>query len=172
MATREYTVPLRRGFHKTPRYKRSKKAITVLREFLVRHLKTENIKIGQHLNEHVWARGIRSPPGKVEVIADISEEDGMKIARVELKGKSFKESVRPDEKVEQASGLKGKLQELAGAKEPKSLDEKTEEKEPTPAKADKKPEATPKKTQTAKPTKQPKSTEKKKVAEEKKKTVN
>lgn len=111
---RDYIVPLRRKYANTPRYKRSKKAVTVLREFLVRHLKTENVKIGQYLNEFVWARGIRHPPSKVAVHAIVDEKDGVKIAQVELQGKAFKESVRPDEKAEQATGLKGKLQDAVG----------------------------------------------------------
>jgi len=127
MEERDYVVPMRRGFVKTPRYIRTKRAISVLRAFLVRHCKAE-IRIGQHLNEEVWARGIRNPPGKVKVHCWIEEKDGKRIAKVELAGKPFSESVRPEEKEEKATGLKGKLQEATKVlkKQPKDETESAE----------------------------------------------
>jgi large subunit ribosomal protein L31e len=69
---REYVVPLRKGFLKVPRYKRAKKAIKTLKEFLVRHMKVEDrdlnkVKIDRYLNEEIWARGIKKPLSKVKV---------------------------------------------------------------------------------------------------------
>ena len=43
---RVYNVPLRKEFLKAPRYKRAKKAVTALKQFLVRHMKSDKIKIG------------------------------------------------------------------------------------------------------------------------------
>ena len=66
---RYYVVPLaKKGFEKVPRWKRSKKAIIVLREFLTRHMKPEgDVYISQELNERVWENGIKNPPRKIRV---------------------------------------------------------------------------------------------------------
>jgi large subunit ribosomal protein L31e len=61
-----YTIPLRKEWLKVPVYKRSKKAVTAAKQFLSKHLKKE-VKIGPHLNEHIWDKGNRHPPGKVKV---------------------------------------------------------------------------------------------------------
>ena len=71
---REYTIPLRREWEKVPRYKRAKKAIRAIREFLVQHMKIRDrdlnkIKVDRFLNEEVWFRGIRNPPAKIKVKA-------------------------------------------------------------------------------------------------------
>lgn len=127
---REYTVPLRRGFVKSPRHKRAKKAMTILREFLIRHTKAD-VKIGQHLNETIWQNGMKNPPGKVKVKALIEEVDGVKIAKVELFGKDFKEAVKPLEKEEEATGLQGKIKAMTADKEPVEKKAKVvEEKKP------------------------------------------
>ncbi len=71
---REYTIPLRREWEKVPRYKRAKKAIRAIREFLAQHMKVRDrdlnkIKVDKFLNEEVWFRGIRNPPAKIKVKA-------------------------------------------------------------------------------------------------------
>ena len=67
-----YTIPLREAF-KTPKTRRARKAVNVVRDFLIRHTKTENIKIDASLNEALWERGIQKPPRRVKVKA-IKEE--------------------------------------------------------------------------------------------------
>ena len=59
---RTYNVPLRRGFIKAPIYKKAKKAVATLKEFMVQHMKVEEVKIGPELNKKIWERGIRNPP--------------------------------------------------------------------------------------------------------------
>ena len=67
MAT--HTIPLRREFNKTSRNRKAKKAITGIKEYVVRHAKVapEYVIIGEELNEHVWAHGMANPPAKVQV---------------------------------------------------------------------------------------------------------
>jgi ribosomal protein L31E len=72
--TREYVVPLRKGFLKVPQYKRAKKAVKTLKEFIARHMRVENrdlrkIKIDLHLNNEIWFRGIKKPANKIKVKA-------------------------------------------------------------------------------------------------------
>ena len=66
---RVYNIPLRKEFQKAPMYKRAKKAITALREFVSRHMKSkiDDVKVGKYLNMLIWEKGIKSPPHHVKV---------------------------------------------------------------------------------------------------------
>lgn len=64
---RTYTIPLRKAFLRAPSYKRTKRSINEIRYFLQRHLKSDNIKIGKHLNQIIWSRGGKNPPSKIKV---------------------------------------------------------------------------------------------------------
>jgi len=71
---REYVVPMRRGFLKVPCYRKAKKAVMVLKEFIAKHMKVENrdvrkVKLDMYLNEEIWHRGIKNPLHKVKVKA-------------------------------------------------------------------------------------------------------
>lgn len=63
---RIYTVPLGRAWV-APRYRRAEKAVTVLRKFVQRHMKPEEVLIDPTVNEAIWARGITNPPRKIRV---------------------------------------------------------------------------------------------------------
>jgi len=63
-----FTIPFRDIFLKSRR-RRAKLAIGVVRSFLVRHMKSEEVKIGASINKAVWARGIRKPPRKIKIHA-------------------------------------------------------------------------------------------------------
>ncbi len=63
---RIYTVPLGRAWV-VPRYRRAEKAVTVLRKFVQRHMKPEEVVIETAVNEAIWARGIKNPPRKIRV---------------------------------------------------------------------------------------------------------
>jgi large subunit ribosomal protein L31e len=90
---RTYNVPLRRVFGKTPKYKRTNRAVSALREFMVRHMKSEDVKIGRELNKLVWENGIRNPPHHVKVLAT---KDSEGVVRVELFGHKFNEPTREE----------------------------------------------------------------------------
>jgi len=73
---RVYTIPL--GIVKcVPIYRRSNRAMSEVRQYLARHMKTsiENVKIDPGLNEVIWARGDMKPPLRVRVRA-VKFEDG------------------------------------------------------------------------------------------------
>ncbi|MHA1410388.1 MAG: 50S ribosomal protein L31e [Candidatus Odinarchaeia archaeon] len=72
---RVYTVPFR-DVKKVPRNKRSNKAIRILKEFMIRHMKSEEIIINPKVNEKIWERGIEKPPNKIKVKA-IKSRDGV-----------------------------------------------------------------------------------------------
>ena len=71
---REYVIPLRRGFLKVACYKKTKRAVHDIKEFLAKHMKVENrdlnlVKIDRHLNNEMWHRGIKNPMCKIKVKA-------------------------------------------------------------------------------------------------------
>ncbi len=125
---RTYNIPLRKEFQKAPKYKRAKKAVTALREFVVKHMKSSNVLIGPKLNLKIWEKGIKNPPHhvKVNVVKDEKED----VVRVELFGFEFKPKEKK-EKVEKATGLAGKIQEKLGTTE-----ESSEPKTPVTTKKD------------------------------------
>jgi len=69
-----YIIPLRDVQH-TPRWERGKRAMKAIHDFLARHMKSEEIKIDQSINEAVWKRGSHNPPSRIRVRA-MKFEDG------------------------------------------------------------------------------------------------
>jgi len=63
---RIYTIPLGRAWV-VPRYRRAEKAVTVLRKFVARHMKPDEVIIDPSVNEEIWKRGIQNPPRKIRV---------------------------------------------------------------------------------------------------------
>ena len=51
---RVYNVPLRREFMKVPRYRRAKRAVSALKQFIAKHMKAEEIKLGEYVNLELW----------------------------------------------------------------------------------------------------------------------
>ncbi|MFA6461557.1 MAG: 50S ribosomal protein L31e [Candidatus Woesearchaeota archaeon] len=80
---RTYNVPLRKGYLKAPNWKRTNKAVNTLREFLAKHMKSENVKISKALNDKLWLHGIKNPPHHVKVTVTKDEKG---VVRAELFG--------------------------------------------------------------------------------------
>jgi large subunit ribosomal protein L31e len=127
---RNYTIPLRRDFVKVPRQARSKRAISFVKKFITRHMKSEDVRIGKHLNEYIWQNGIRNPPGKVTILA-IKNDD---YVTVELAGKDYVVDKVQLQANEAPTGLKGKLQEALKTTKEKKSEEDVEAKEEKPKK--------------------------------------
>jgi len=88
---RIYVIPLLKEWSKVPRYKRAKKAIRAIREFIVRHMKIRDrdlnkVRINKYVNEEIWFRGIKKPPHKIKVKA-IKEGDIVRVELVDFKDK-------------------------------------------------------------------------------------
>ena len=111
---RSYTIPLRKEIQKAPKYRRAKKAVTAVKEFLKKHMKSEDIKVGPELNMNLWKHGMRNPPHKVTIHA--IKEDG--VVRAELEGVEYK-TIQIKPKTETGAGLKGKLQGMLKGSEEK-----------------------------------------------------
>nr|MDO8135886.1 50S ribosomal protein L31e [Candidatus Njordarchaeum guaymaensis] len=70
---RTYTVPLSETRY-TPYYKRTSRAIKLIRNFFTRHMKAENVTFTKELNEAMWENGIRNPPRRVKIRATKDDE--------------------------------------------------------------------------------------------------
>ncbi len=85
---REYIIPLRKQYQKTPRYKKTPKAVRTVKEFLVQHMQvrdrdTRKIKLDKKLNEMLWIRGIKNPPHIIKVRA-VKEGELVRVYAVDL----------------------------------------------------------------------------------------
>ena len=109
-----YTIPFYPQLNKTAPYKRTPRAIKLLKEFIFKHTKVDFVIIDEELNEFMWKRGIRKPPRKVKVRAIVETIDEDKIATVELIRDMVEVASRP---------------ELDGITIPGELEEEDEEEE-------------------------------------------
>jgi len=135
---REYVVPLKKGVLNVPHYRRAKKAVRVLKEFMVKHMGVRDrdlrkVKVDINLNNEIWFRGIKKPMNKIKVkakkingivyveLAEIPEYVGFKIAReARKKAESEKAKVKAPKHAEK------KVEEDA---DKDGVADKTEEKE-------------------------------------------
>lgn len=104
---RVYTIPLTKAYDAV-RTKRARRAVNLLRSFLIRHMKSEQISISNALNSFMWQYSMQRPPRRVKVRA--IREDG--------KVKAYLQDEKIEEKKEQKK------------EEPKKPDAKKDEKKP------------------------------------------
>jgi large subunit ribosomal protein L31e len=128
---RSYNIPLRKKTRETAKHKKTPRAIRIIREFLKKHMKVEEVKLGMHLNEFMWKHGIKNPPHHVKVHV-IKEDD---VVKAELEGFEYKELVKAETKKEPKT-MKDKLEAKLGVKKPTAEEEKKEEKQKEEVKAE------------------------------------
>ena len=114
MAT--YNIPLRSKVIRVQRYRRAKKAVSVVRAFVERHQKSTRVKLGEYLNKALWKQGIKNFPRVVRVVA---EKDEKGIVDVELLGAPREKSKGAEKTIETVAGEKKeeKTEELPSSKE-------------------------------------------------------
>ena len=76
---RIYTVPLRRAYWTGSRLRRANKAVKVLREFVERHMKPEELLIQPEVNERIWNRGIQKPPRRIRIRATKNSDNLVRV---------------------------------------------------------------------------------------------
>lgn len=123
---RSYNIPLRRQFLKVPKYRRAKKSVSAVKEFLKKHMKAADVKLGTKLNMKIWEHGIRNPPHHVMVDA-VKLETG--VVHCELKGFDIQLPKKKENKEEKS--LKEKLEETVEKKATKKVVKKSTDKEAT-----------------------------------------
>jgi len=129
--SREYVINLRRNVIKAQKYRRAKKAILVLKQFLAKHMKVENrdvlkVKVDRYLNQEIWQRGIRKPLMRVKVKA--VKKNGIVYAELaEIPDKVKFDMARDKKSQESAENIKKTIKEAE--KKEESVEEKVEEAE-------------------------------------------
>jgi large subunit ribosomal protein L31e len=89
---RIYTIPLRRAWIMPPK-KRAPKAIRIIKAFIQKHMKVDEVAferegeeeeggriiISNEVNEKIWSRGIEKPPRRLRIRAAKDEENNVTI---------------------------------------------------------------------------------------------
>ena len=110
---RTYNVPLRREFLKAPKWNRTKKAVSAVKKFISKHMKSDDVRLGKYLNLELWKHGIKNPPHHVKVECKKDDKD---VTRVEIVGapvekpkedkKGKKKETTPEAKIEEKTEKK------------------------------------------------------------------
>lgn len=133
---REYVIPLRRKSSTVPKWRRSKKAMSVLKEFVTKHMKADKVIIGNELNEKIWENGIKNPPGKVSVVTLKKDFNGearvlvnLATVGIESLSKQYEQEVETKSDVKtESSNVENKKEEVVEA-EVKEVETKSDIKE-------------------------------------------
>lgn len=120
---RTYNIPLRKEWLKVPIYKRASKSVRAVKQFIKKHTKSEDIRLGRYLNQELWSRGNRHPPPKVSVTTKLVEEKDKKYVQVELVG-------APEEKPKEEKKGKAKEEKKEEVKEATEIKEEKKEEKP------------------------------------------
>ena len=140
--SRIYTINLGKA-RLTPRYRRTDRVVNMIREFARKHMKTDEVKLDQELNRHVWKKGKANPPRRLRVRM-MKDEDGIVIVS------SYEEATKKSERT------------ATGTDEVIDNGSKPEKEEPIPETENEEPKEQPKS-----PEKEPKKTKRKKDSEAK-----
>jgi large subunit ribosomal protein L31e len=93
--SRIYTINLGKA-RLTPRYRRTDRVVNMIREFAIKHMKSNEVKLDQELNRHVWKRGKAHPPRRLRVRM-AKDEDGIVIIS------PYEEAVKKDDDISSPS---------------------------------------------------------------------
>ena len=122
---RVYTINLGKVLL-SPNNQRAKRAINMIREFAIRHMKSEDVKIEEDVSHLVWARGIRHPPRKIRVKLTKDDDGTVLISKYQEEKPKKEEAV--------AKKLKSQKPEAEEKSEKKPEEPKPARSEPTPEK--------------------------------------
>jgi large subunit ribosomal protein L31e len=117
--SRIYTINLGKA-RLTPRYRRTDRVVNMIREFAIKHMKSNEVKLDQELNRHVWKRGKAHPPRRLRVRMT-KDEDGIVIIS------PYEEAVKKEDDISSASDEQA---ESKPEQEPLPVAEKIREEKP------------------------------------------
>ena len=120
---RVYTIPLRRETLKVPPFRKANKAAKTVREFISKHMKSDNVSIGKYLNLRIWQHGAKNPPHHVKVNAVKDDKGKVFVELVDAP----KEKIKVEEK-KKIVKKEEKIQEKPEEKLEKEIEEIKEEK--------------------------------------------
>jgi ribosomal protein L31E len=137
---REYNVPLRKEWLKAPEYRRGKKAVKALKEFIAKHMKIydrdlRKVKVDILLNNEIRFRGIRHPPAKILVKAKKFDDGIVKVELVNIP-EHIKYQLAREEKRKSEMTKKEVKETKEKPEVKKEISEETKEKEETSKEAE------------------------------------
>jgi large subunit ribosomal protein L31e len=97
--SRVYTINLGKAWL-TPRYRRTDRVINMVREFAVKNMKSDEVKIDQDLSRHIWAKGKTNPPRKVRVKMVKDEDDIVTVSLYEEAAEMAEEEEKEEEEAD------------------------------------------------------------------------
>jgi len=127
---RTYNIPLRKEFMKVPRWKKTPKAVIAAKQFLSKHMKSEDIRLGKDVNELMWKHGGKNPPHHIKVFAVKDKEGIVRASLTPIKAeKKSDKKAKKEAKVEAKTKAapEAKTEEAKEAEAPKA-EEKSSEK--------------------------------------------
>jgi len=113
---RVYNIPLRKGFVDVAAYKKTKRAVRTLQEFLSRHMKQPDMNkvlIGKNLNKELWKHGIKNPPGQIKVVV-VKEDNGD--VKAELYGFKYEHKKKEQKEEKQESKIEEMVSKVSKKK--------------------------------------------------------
>jgi|TARA_B100001964_G_scaffold200069_1_gene226767 large subunit ribosomal protein L31e len=125
---RTYNVPLRKEFQKVANWRKTEKAVTALKQFISKHMKSDDVIISRYANLELWKNGIKNPPHHVKISAKKDEKGKIVVELAELPAKAKRELEKQktvDKKKEKKEAEKKKAEEAT-----KKPEDKKEEKVP------------------------------------------
>ncbi len=96
---RVYTINLGKALLSVDTH-RATRVINMIKEFARHHMKVEDIKIEEELGRFVWARGARSPPRKIRVRMNKTDEGYILVSRFDEEAEAEISSPETPKKVE------------------------------------------------------------------------
>lgn len=131
---RVYTINLGKVLL-SPNNQRAKRAINMIREFAIRHMKSENVKIEEDVSHLVWERGIRHPPRKIRVKLTKDDDGTVLISKYQEEKPKKEETVEKKPKSQKTEKVEEKPEEPKPAKSEPTTEKKSETKEKPKAEA-------------------------------------
>ena len=86
---RTYTIPFYPRMNSIPRTKRAQKAVQMVKEYVIKHMKVEEVWVAQNVNEEIFKRGMQKPPRKITVRAEKGDDDVVAIYLAGLRPEDY-----------------------------------------------------------------------------------
>jgi len=124
---RIYTIPFRSAFEHS-RYTRGKRAVKLVQEFALRHMKAQDVRVSEGVNSAILRDGIEKPPRRLKVrmvkgddalvrVWLIGEEEKIK-AKADAKKKAEEEKKKKGEEAKKEEAKKSPAATPAAAAKP------------------------------------------------------
>ena len=113
---RVYIIPLRRETLKVPNFRKANKAAKTVREFISKHMKSDEVMLGRYLNMKIWEHGAKNPPHHVKVNATKDDKGKVVVELVDApkekpKAEEIKKTSKKEEKIIKEAEFKEKPEE-------------------------------------------------------------